>query len=162
MAIVYITGGTELLDAVGPLWEKLNMHHAQRSPHFAAEYLHMTYAERKAYFQTLTQSAELRVDLVQDGETGRYIGYCVSSLTAEAGAVESIFIEADYRGQGIGDALMQHALAWMDGHNVPVKRVVVAAGNEEAYGFYARYGFRPRHIVLQQQSALDGGDHDFQ
>jgi len=150
MAIVYITGGTELLDAVGPLWEKLNMHHAQRSPHFASQYLQMTYAERKAYLQTLTQSAELRVDLAQDSETGHYVGYCVSAVTAEAGAVESIFIETDYRGQGIGDAFMQHALAWMDGHNVPVKRVIVAAGNEEAYGFYARYGFRPRHIVLQQ------------
>lgn len=150
MAIVYITGGTELLDAVGSLWEKLNVHHAQRSLYFASQHLQMTYAERKAYFMTLAQSAELRVDLAQDGETGQYIGYCVSSLTVEAGAVESIFIEADYRGQGIGHTLMQHALDWMDAHSVPIKRVVVAAGNEEAFGFYARYGFRPRHIVLQQ------------
>ena len=162
MTIDYITGGTELLDAVGSLWEKLNKHHAERSPYFAAEHLQMTYAERKAYFQTLAQSAELRVDLAQDSEIGRYVGYCVSARTGEAGVVESIFIEADYRGQGIGDALMQHTLAWMDDHNVSIKRVVVAAGNEEAFGFYARYGFRPRHIVLQQQSALDGGDHDFQ
>lgn len=150
IAIDYITGGAELLDAVGPLWEKLNAHHAERSPHFASEHLHMTYAARKAYFQTLAQSAELRVDLAQDSETGRYVGYCVSAVTAEAGVIESIFIEADYRGQGIGDALMQRTLAWMDDRHAPIKRVVVAAGNEEAFGFYARYGFHPRRIVLQQ------------
>jgi len=150
MAIVYITGGAELLDAVGPLWEKLNAHHAERSPYFAFEHLQMTYAERKAYFLTLAQSAELRVDLAQDSETGQYVGYCVSAITKEAGVVESIFTEADYRGQEIGDTLMQHALDWMDNHNVPMKRVVVAVGNEEAFGFYARYGFRPRRVVLQQ------------
>jgi ribosomal protein S18 acetylase RimI-like enzyme len=157
MAIVYITGSTELLDAVGPLWEKLNAHHAERSSYFASEHLRMTYARRKAYFQTLAQSAQLRVDLAQDSETGRYVGYCVSAVTLAAGVVESIFIEADYRGQGIGEALMQRALAWMDDQRVPIKRVDVAAGNEEAFGFYARYSFRPRRIVLQQQSALDGG-----
>lgn len=150
MTIVYITGGTELLDAVGPLWEKLNAHHAERSSHFASEHLHMTYTDRKAYFQTLAQSAQLRVDLAQGSETGRYVGYCVSVVTTEAGVLESIFIEVDYRGQGIGDALMQRTLAWMDDQHVPTKRVVVAAGNEEAFGFYARYGFRPRRIVLQQ------------
>ncbi|MEJ5310168.1 MAG: hypothetical protein WHX52_10370 [Anaerolineae bacterium] len=46
--------------------------------------------------------------------------------------------------------LMQHALDWMYARSVPIKRVLVAAGNEEAFGFYARYGFWPRHIVLQQ------------
>lgn len=162
MAIVYITGGMELLDAVGPLWEKLNAYHAERSPYFASEHVRMTYAERKVYFQTLAQSAELRVDLAHDSETGRYVGYCVSAVTAGSGAVESIYIESGYRGQGIGDTLMQRTLAWMDDHYVPIKRVVVAAGNEEAFGFYARYGFRPRRIILQQQSALDGGDHDVQ
>ena len=150
MTINYITGSVELLDTVGPLWEKLNAHHAERSPYFVFGHLQLTYAERKAYFQTLAQSAELRVDLAHDSETGHYVGYCVSAITAEAGVVESIFTEADYRGQGIGDMLLQQALNWMDAYNVPIKRVNVAVGNEEAFGFYAQYGFRPRHTVLQQ------------
>jgi len=148
MAIVYITGLMELLDAVGPLWEKLNAHHAERSPHFAEDYAVRTYAERKAGL--LQKAGNLYVELARDTQTGRDIGYCVSLVTEDAGVVESIFIEADYRGQGIGDTLMQHALDWMDGHNVPMKRVVVAVGNEEAFRFYERYGFQPRHIVLQQ------------
>ncbi|MGC9396502.1 MAG: GNAT family N-acetyltransferase, partial [Anaerolineae bacterium] len=86
----------------------------------------------------------------QDADTENVIGYCISLVTEEVGYIESIFIEADYRGLGIGDALMQHALAWMDERNVSMKRVVVAVGNEEAFGFYGRYGFQPCYIVLQQ------------
>ena len=148
MTIDYISGGTELLDAVGPLWEKLNAHHAAHSPHFAADYAVRTYAERKAGL--LQKDGNLYVELARDTETGHDVGYCVSLVIEATGVLESIFIEADYRGQDIGDTLMRHALAWMDGHAVSTKRVIVAAGNEEAFGFYARYGFRPCHIVLQQ------------
>lgn len=148
MTIDYITGSTELLDAIGPLWEKLNAHHAAHSPHFAADYAARTYVERKAGL--LQKAGNLYVELARDTQTGHDVGYCVSLVTEDAGAVESIFIEADYRGQGIGDTLMQHALDWMDGHKVPMKRVVVAVGNEEAFRFYERYGFQPCHIVLQQ------------
>jgi ribosomal protein S18 acetylase RimI-like enzyme len=148
MTIHYITGGTELLDAIGPLWEKLNAQHAAQSPHFGEDYAARTYAWRKA--DLLKKDGNLRVELAQDVDTGNAIGYCVSLVTEDAGVIESIFIEADYRGQGIGDALMQHALDWMDEHDVPVKRLVVAVGNEQALGFYARHGFQPRHIVLQQ------------
>ncbi|HNT77468.1 MAG TPA: GNAT family N-acetyltransferase [Anaerolineae bacterium] len=156
MTINYITGSTELLDAVGPLWEKLNAQHAAHSLHFAEDYAAHVYAGRKAYFLDKAQSGLLRVELAQDTATGQTVGYCVSLVTEEAGAIESIFIEADYRRQGIGDAFMRHALDWMDGHNVSMKRVVVAVGNEQAFGFYERYGFRPRHIVLQQQTYAKG------
>jgi ribosomal protein S18 acetylase RimI-like enzyme len=148
MRIHYITGSTELLDAVGPLWEKLNAQHAAQSPHFGEDYAARTYAWRKAGL--LQKDGNLRVELAQDAETENVVGYCVSLVTEDAGVLESIFIEADYRRQGIGDALMQHALAWMDEHDVPMKRLVVAVGNEQALGFYARHGFQPRHIILQQ------------
>ncbi|MBN1874049.1 MAG: GNAT family N-acetyltransferase [Anaerolineae bacterium] len=150
MEIIYIIGSTELLNVVGPLWEKLNVHHAERSPYFGIQYAEGTYAERRARLLEKAESAILRVELAWESETGYNIGYCVSSVTEAAGVIESIFIEADYRGQGIGDTLMQHALTWMDSHNVSVKQVVVAVGNEEAFGFYARYGFRPRHTILRQ------------
>ena len=146
----YIIGSTELLDAVGPLWEKLTAHHAARSPYFAVQYAEYTYAERKARFLAHTKPTTLRVELVQDMETSSYVGYCVSSINGEAGEIDSIFIEADYRGQGIGDTLMLHALTWMKAHNVSSKQVVVAVGNEQVFDFYRQYGFQPRHIVLQQ------------
>jgi ribosomal protein S18 acetylase RimI-like enzyme len=64
------------------------------------------------------------------------------------------FIDADYRGLGIGDLLMQKALFWMDHEGVNAKILEVAAGNEGAFGFYARYGFLPRKILQEQENDL--------
>ena len=150
MAITYTTGSTELLDAVGPLWEKLNAHHAERSSHFASHYADRTYIERKSGLLAIAQTATMRVELAKVSETGQAIAYCISSVTEDAGEIESIYVEVTYRGQGIGDTLMRHALDWLDRHNVSTRRVVVAVGNEQAFGFYARYGFHPRYIILRQ------------
>jgi GNAT superfamily N-acetyltransferase len=75
----------------------------------------------------------------------------VSSIDAnKVGGIESLFVEESYRGLGIGDALIKSALFWMDEKGAETKMVSVAAGNEEAFRFYARYGFRPRRTVLEQ------------
>jgi len=45
---------------------------------------------------------------------------------------------------------MNRGLVWMDSPGVTRKRVSVAAGNESALPFYARFGFVPRMTVLKQ------------
>ena len=47
---------------------------------------------------------------------------------------------------------MKKALAWMDEKGAVKKVVAVAAGNEQAFNFYERYGFVPRKTVLEQQA----------
>ena len=71
------------------------------------------------------------------------------------GEVESIFVGANYRGSGIGDSLMKKALCWMDQEGAVAKIVEVASGNEEAFCFYAKYGFLPRKTVLKQMKPSD-------
>ncbi|RPI39740.1 MAG: GNAT family N-acetyltransferase [Methanoregulaceae archaeon] len=57
----------------------------------------------------------VRLDLVRDTITGRYIGYCVCSVSADkTGEVESFFVEAPYRLAGIGTTLLTRGLAGMD------------------------------------------------
>jgi ribosomal protein S18 acetylase RimI-like enzyme len=51
---------------------------------------------------------------------------------------------------GIGDSLMKKALSWMDQKGAMAKIVEVGTGNEQAFNFYARYGFLPRKTVLKQ------------
>jgi ribosomal protein S18 acetylase RimI-like enzyme len=38
----------------------------------------------------------------------------------------------------------------MDEQLITKRILVVAAGNEEVLGFYSKYGFHPRNIVLEQ------------
>lgn len=150
--IEYLAGGIELLEAAGPLWEQLNAHHRDQSPHFANEFAQRTFAHRKAELLKKAADSAFRVDLARDPATGRYVGYCISTVDPQrVGEIDSICVELDFRGLGIGDGLIQRALAWMDDQSVQSKVVAVASGNERAFPFYSRYGFFPRITILRQK-----------
>lgn len=149
--ISYIHGDQALLEQIKLLWEELNAHHRKHSPNFKDHYSQMTFEKRKSDLLKKSLSGEMRVDLAVDEATERYVGYCVSSLSGEkTGEIESIFVDAGYRGLGIGDSLIKNALSWMDNEGAEAKIVEVGAGNEQAFSFYARYGFLPRKTVLNQ------------
>lgn len=121
---------------------------------FQADHRGRVFAGRKKALLEKAESGKLRVDLVKLKDTDRYIGYCISSNDQKhIGEIESIFVEDDFRNQGIGDNLMQKALAWMEKEQVKSKIVGVVYGNERAFPFYARYGFFPSATILRQKKA---------
>jgi len=78
----------------------------------------------------------------------------VSSIIDETGEIDSVFIKPEYRKKGVGNMLMEASLNWIKTNNVKLIRVAVSVGNEEVFGFYAKYGFKPRLTVLQFGSEL--------
>jgi ribosomal protein S18 acetylase RimI-like enzyme len=149
--IKYVSGDETLLDSIDRLWAGLNQQHLDSSPDFKLYYKALTFEKRKVVLLQKARTGALRVELAKDEQAGQYVGYCVSSIDAnKVGGIESLFVEEPYRGFGIGDALIKSALIWMDEKGAETKMVSVAAGNEEAFRFYARYGFRPRRTVLEQ------------
>ncbi len=48
--ISYIKGGLDLVDRVGPMWEKLRKHHFDRTTHFKGRYDSFTFEDRKLHF----------------------------------------------------------------------------------------------------------------
>lgn len=109
---------------------------------------------KKAYFKKVAAAGSLHLDLAFDPRTaGRYVGYCVSSLSQEkSGEIESIFVSEEYRSHGIGSALVTRALAWFNENGSIRNRVSVSVGNERAWNFYKKFGFCPRMMVLEQKS----------
>ena len=149
--IRYIHGDQILLDQIELLWEELNEHHRRHSSNFKDHYTWMTFEKMKSDLLMKSLSGKMRVDLAVDEATGCAVGYCVSSLNGEkVGEIDSIFVNVAYRGFGIGDSLIKNALSWMDKECAASKIVEVGDGNEQAFGFYARYGFLPRKTVLKQ------------
>jgi diamine N-acetyltransferase len=123
----------------------------ERSPCFKSYYAAMTFPKRKAMFLQKAARGEMRVDIALDEETRQHVGYCISSLDAEkTGEIESIYVLEKYRGLGVGSLLMEGALTWMEVKGAAKKTVIVAAGNEQAFGFYERYGFHIRKTMLEQ------------
>lgn len=140
------------IDLIRPLWVQLNEHNHANAATFRAYYEHLTFDDRKAYFEKTAAAGHLRLDLALETGSQRYVGYCVSSLSPErTGEIESIFVEEEYRSQGIGSVLLARALEWLDANGSVRNRVSVAEGNEGSFPFYRKFGFSPRMTVLEQK-----------
>jgi ribosomal protein S18 acetylase RimI-like enzyme len=141
----------EEIDLIRPLWEKLNEMHRRLSPFFSGEYEAFTFAQRKEKLLGGGRS-EWRAEVARAAPGGEAVAYCLASLTRDLeGEVDSIYVEPDYRRFRVADALMRHALRWLDERGAASKRIVVAAGNEPALPFYEFYHFYPRYVVLLER-----------
>lgn len=150
MNIEYTAGGEELFPFLSPLWEKLRDHHADRSVYFAAYFRNRFFEDRIC---DLTNDGKilLKVDLARDQTDDKIVGYCISAVNKDQiGEIESLFIEEAYRGLGIGNELMERAIRWLDDCHVKSKKIAVAVGNEEVFGFYQQFGFYPRLVILEE------------
>jgi ribosomal protein S18 acetylase RimI-like enzyme len=145
--IEYSVTDAEELDIIEPLWNKLIVHHRERATHFRKMLGNIDFDKRK---QQLLEKDNIRIDLAYNADKEQLIGYCVSTIDAKKqGEVESIYVEEDYRRNGIAGNLMKKALRWMDDMSAERKVLLVATGNEEVLPFYERYGFYPRGIVME-------------
>jgi ribosomal protein S18 acetylase RimI-like enzyme len=146
--IEYSVTDAKDLDIIEPLWDKLIVHHRERATYFRKMLENIDFDKRK---QQLLEKDKIRIDLACDAGTEQLIGYCVSTINnKKQGEVESIYVEEDYRRNGIAGNLFKEALLWMDDMSAERKVLVVATGNEEVLPFYEKYGFYSRSIVMEQ------------
>ncbi len=152
--IKYIHGDQTMLDQVEDMWEELNSYHCKRSKHFKEHYLQMTWQKRKNTILKKATGGEIHIELAIDESSMRSIGYVISSINTEkTGEVESVYVESAFRHMGVGDALMENSLQWMDKNGTTSKQVEVSVGNESAWKFYRRFKFLPRKTTLKQAPA---------
>ena len=131
---------------IQPLWEKLRILHRDDSVHFRDFYERFTFETRIEKFARL-DPAGLHIEIAKEGAT--VIGYCVSSMEGDAGEIDSICIEDDYRGKGIGGRLARNALEWFAVRGATRVTASVAYGHESVWPFYRKHGFFPRLTVLE-------------
>ncbi len=150
--VEYIEGAQESLYLIQPLWEGSRTYHKNKSKYFADIYANKRFQDR---VNELTDDSKvgMKVNLVKNIDTGQYIGYCISTINKEMiGEIDSLYVEKEYRKQGIGSQLMERALEWLDKNKVKSKIVSIGDGNENIIDFYNRYGFHIRKIILEQVS----------
>jgi ribosomal protein S18 acetylase RimI-like enzyme len=160
--ILYRTTTESELDQIQALWEQLRSHHEKNSRYFKHRYAQMTWEGRKAsLLEKVARGDLMRIVIAEDDDDSSLVGYCIVSLSVTEdpvlietksveGEIDSILVAAGRRQEGIGDALMKIALEWLDANNATSKKVVVADGNESAWGFYERFGFYPKFHTLEQ------------
>jgi putative acetyltransferase len=95
------------------------------------------------FFRPLVREelANSPVFVVRD-EAGKVAGF----IGVSDGDVASLFIDAKWRGQGIGRRLMEYAI-----HELGATTVDVNEQNDQAVGFYRKMGFE-----VESRSETDG------
>jgi len=149
--IDYIETEEDGLDSIKPLWEHFNEHHRMHSKYFAKKYQSFTFEDRKEMLMKKAGKGNIHVGIAVNLNTCRPIGFCISSITRYMeGEVEYLFIEEEFRSQGIGENLLKKALTWLGNHGSAITKIAVEVGNEEVQPFYTKYGFVPRFIILEE------------
>jgi ribosomal protein S18 acetylase RimI-like enzyme len=158
----FIEGGADLLGKTQPLWEKLNDLHAEKSQHFATVFAKSTFLQRKAELEFKAITGELLVILAVT-KVDECAAYCVCSVanessasgTQKVGEIDSMFILARYRKQGVGRKCVKRCMEWFEEKEADKIIVFVGVGNEEVLGFYKNFGLLPRAIRLEQKKGLE-------
>src|SRR6478672_9557209 len=107
--VTLIEGGAELLDRVEPLWLELRQQHAALAPIWSEELLASSFEARRK--ELLSKVSGGMLVLVATAN-GRDAGYCISTIDASAGEVQSLFVQEKQRSRGIGRQMMSRTMKW--------------------------------------------------
>ena len=152
--VIYEVLERKNMGLIAPLWEKLRRHHENRSKNFKKRYRHFRFEDRMAVLMEKVRGDLVHILAAREFPGGKIVGYCISSVDyLGGGEIDSLYVEERFRKDGVGSGLMERSLAWLEPQKVPPEKVkiVVAAGNEEAYPFYGKFGFIESKHVLERK-----------
>jgi GNAT superfamily N-acetyltransferase len=136
----------EQINCIRNLWEKLNRMHYEDSVYFEDHFASLDFEERKK--DILAHGEEdVKITVAKDGP--RFLGYCVSSVSGARGEIDSLYLEEELRGRGIGRKLVERHVEWMKSKGCAAIRAAVSYGHESVVDFYHRMGFFERVVYLE-------------
>jgi ribosomal protein S18 acetylase RimI-like enzyme len=105
-------------------------------------------------FEALEQASHIQLVVAEDGE-GAVVGclqLCIlpglSSQGASRGLIEDVRVAAQCRSRGIGEQLVQWAVAEARAKNCKLVELLTHRTRVDAQRFYVRLGFQPSHVGM--------------
>jgi putative acetyltransferase len=144
LPVIVAIKGADLAE-LKPLWEELNEHHLRNSEHFKDWFRDYSFEK---HVDMRLKGKELFAQAIE--AEGSYVAFCLSTVDAIShGEIDSLYVREAFRGSGYGRALVESALAWLGERKAAELSIATAGGNEEVFGFYAKFGFFPSGHVLR-------------
>jgi ribosomal protein S18 acetylase RimI-like enzyme len=135
------------IDELQYLWEGLRDYHNTLSKRTGP----VTFQDRAKQFREKSIDGKLYILVAHDEEEDRKIGYCISSIiNTNEGEIDSLFILDEYRSHGIGDSFVIRTMEWFEQNHIKDIKIAVQYENEAVLGFYRKYDFFPRSIILKK------------
>jgi ribosomal protein S18 acetylase RimI-like enzyme len=95
----------------------------------------------------------------RDGDPIGFVGFAVDRDGYERdrtrGVVSNLFVAPDYRGEGVGGALLRAAECALREAGADAVALEALADNERARAFYADHGYEPHRVELTKSLATD-------
>lgn len=90
-------------------------------------------------------------------EAGRVVGYITTRPDpfSRIGRIPNLAVDPDARGQGIGSALIQHALDYLRGIGMAMAKIETLEQNPRGQALYPRFGFREVARQIHYVTSLD-------
>lgn len=101
-----------------------------------------------------TIDAEIESDdaLIPVAETdGEVVGFAHAVEDEDGGTILRLYVAPDYRREGVGGDLLEHARDVLDARGAERVRVMVLADNEVGNEFYQRFGFE---LIEEGETAI--------
>jgi Acetyltransferases len=136
------------LTEIKTLWEELNKTHLVDSVYFKEHYATFCFEKRSAIWLELPED-HFQL-LVAETKDATLAGYCVSTISMDQkGEIDSLFVSPSFRQQGIGRALVEKSIEWLQNNQCDPIRLTVSYGHESVFAFYQQLGFYPRLTALE-------------
>ncbi|MDO9592653.1 MAG: GNAT family N-acetyltransferase [Erysipelotrichaceae bacterium] len=137
----------EDIQLIKEVWECNRTYHKNITQHFPDLYDAMIFEERMNNFADVL-AENLKITLAEDLFTGKLLGYCISTVFSGEGEIHSLHVLEEARRQGIGKALMQSHLQWLNQNGCVLPEITVDCGNKDAIKFYEWLGFKPATVDM--------------
>jgi len=139
------------IDQLKFLWRQLYLHHDRLAPHLAVlgpiRPPEESWRLRREQYLGWQQESRTAVLVARDQD--RLLGYAVVRVAHapgswqwgdDVGVLETLVIDDEARGTGVGHALLEGARRHLAGFRIKVMKISVVAGNQGALRFYRREG----------------------
>ncbi|MGG2093542.1 GNAT family N-acetyltransferase [Bacillus sp. S13(2024)] len=127
--------------------DRLHEYHNSKSKFFSGDYPRITFEERIEEYKKNSKYGEYRIELLIEPETDNILGFCIAYSKKVSGKIEVLFVDENYRRNGLGLKLMNSAMEWFKEKQIYEIELTVVYGNE-AVSFYQKLGFYPRSIIM--------------
>ncbi|MFN3653381.1 MAG: GNAT family N-acetyltransferase [Armatimonadota bacterium] len=115
--------------------------------------------ERKA--RDVTTDCEVQPEGVFVAEVDEAVaGYITTRIDrfTGIGRIPNLAVAPEYRAQGIGSRLIEHALEWMREQGLALAKIETLEQNERGQALYPRFGFREVARQIHYVMRLQDGD----
>lgn len=142
-------GSVKLLPYCQNLWELFIENQIQNAGEMADGIAAYLQSQRDGGLLAKTSNGKLHIQLVYTSNHQEPIGFCITSLSSDRlGEVEALYVLDKYQGNNLGTKLMQTSLQWLEENNALEQKLIVAAGNEQVFSFYQKFGFHSSYTTL--------------